>query len=279
MWEWMESQYSLQALSAAWGAVLIGYALFLLGEQIIPAGRNPGYSEIAADLRANIAFFILNPLALLLGAILSRPIASFLGGPLIRVDLASAGSNAIAGFAVAFIPFLIFDFFYYWFHRCQHASPWLWELHRLHHSEAALNVTTNYRHHWLEEFFRAFFIFLPMNWIISIGVAESFMAALLIRQWSNFFHANIKVSLGPATPIITGPQYHRIHHSVLSEHVGRNYAAFFPFWDWVFGTYWRPAPAEWPDTGLPETNGVWPLREIVFSPFVAWYRRARAMFK
>jgi sterol desaturase/sphingolipid hydroxylase (fatty acid hydroxylase superfamily) len=279
MWEWLHKQYSPQALWAAWGAIVIGYALFLVLERLIPARRNPHSREFAADIRANLAFIVLNPVALFLGALLSGPVAGYLGGPHFRLDLTSFPGDPVSRFALAFVPMFVFDFFYYWFHRCQHAWPWLWQVHRLHHSEAALNVTTNYRHHWLEEFFRAFLIFLPMNWLVGITPASSAVAAILIGQWSSFFHANIRVGLGPLTPIVSGPQYHRIHHSIESKHAGKNFAAFFPLWDWLFRTYWRPAKVEWPETGLPETNGVWGLREFVLSPFEGWWQRLKGRAK
>ena len=59
--------------------------------------------------------------------------------------------------------FFVYDFFYYWFHRLQHGSPFLWAQHKLHHSEVSLNATTALRHHWLEDLLRVFFIVLPMS--------------------------------------------------------------------------------------------------------------------
>jgi sterol desaturase/sphingolipid hydroxylase (fatty acid hydroxylase superfamily) len=278
MLEWLFAQYSIKALWSAWGAIVLGYAGFIVLERLIPAQRHPGRLAFVANIRANIAFFLLNPVALFAGALLSRPIADWLGGPLFRVDLNAFAGDPVRKFLLAFLPFLIFDFFYYWFHRFQHTWSWLWQEHRLHHSEAFLNVTTNYRHHWLEEFFRAFFIILPMNFLISMSTVESAVAAFVIKQWSSFFHANIRVSLGPFTGLISGPQYHRIHHSIEPEHVDRNFAAFFPFWDWIFGTYWRPAKSEWPKTGLVDTDGAWGFQEVLFAPFIGWRRRLESRF-
>jgi len=279
MLEWLRLQYTAEALWAAWGAVVLGYAVFFLFERIIPANRNPRMPELAADLRANFAFFLLNPLALFMGGSLSGIVAPYLGGPHFHIDLGRLGSGATARFFLAFVPLLVFDFFYYWFHRFQHAWAWLWQEHRLHHSEHFLNVTTNYRHHWLEEFFRAFLIVLPMNWLVSISPVNSAVAAFLMRQWSSFFHANIRIGFGAATVLVTGPQYHRIHHSIEEKHIGKNYAAFFPVWDLIFGTYWRPRREEWPETGLADTNGVWNFSEVLFSPFVGWWRRVAGSVK
>lgn len=273
MWDWLLSRYSPAALWGAWGAILIGYAAFLVLERLIPAQRNPNAGEFATDVRANGAYFLLGPISVLAGGWLSSPVAGLLGGPLFRVDLRALATGPFSAFLLAFVPLLVFDFFYYWFHRLQHQWDWLWEIHQLHHSEPALNVTTNFRHHWLEEFFRSFFILLPMNWLVALGPATSAVAGLFIGQWSSFFHANIRVSLGPLTSVITGPQYHRIHHSIEPRHFRRNYAAFFPLWDWVFGTYFRPAKGEWPEVGLGGTTGVLNLGEVLLSPFVGWWRR------
>jgi sterol desaturase/sphingolipid hydroxylase (fatty acid hydroxylase superfamily) len=273
MWDWLFSRYSPAALWGAWGTILIGYAVFLVLERLIPAQRNPTAGELATDVRANVAFILLGPISVLAGGWLSSPVAGLLGGPVFRVDLGALATGLFSAFLLAFVPLLVFDFFYYWFHRLQHQWDWLWEIHQLHHSEPALNVTTNFRHHWLEEFFRSFFILLPMNWLVALGPATSAVAALFIGQWSSFFHANIRVNLGPLTSVITGPQYHRIHHSIEPRHFRRNYAAFFPLWDWVFGTYFRPAKGEWPEVGLEGTPGVLKLREVLLLPFVGWWRR------
>jgi sterol desaturase/sphingolipid hydroxylase (fatty acid hydroxylase superfamily) len=35
-------------------------------------------------------------------------------------------------------------------HRCQHAVPFLWRFHALHHSDPDVDVTTSVRHHPIE---------------------------------------------------------------------------------------------------------------------------------
>src|SRR5881296_452717 len=131
MWEWLVAQYSLESLRSAWGAVLLGYAGFLVLERFIPAGRKPTGSEFAADFRANLSFFLINPVALLFGGFWSSTIVAYLGGSRFRIDLASWGTGPFSAFLLAFVPFFVFDFFYYWFHRFQHEWSWLWQVHRL----------------------------------------------------------------------------------------------------------------------------------------------------
>ena len=53
-------------------------------------------------------------------------------------------------FAAMLIEALVVDCFFYWFHRCQHTANVLWQVHMLHHSDTALNVTTTHRVHFLE---------------------------------------------------------------------------------------------------------------------------------
>ncbi|PYS07928.1 MAG: hypothetical protein DMG15_28760, partial [Acidobacteria bacterium] len=115
MSEWFNAHYSVEALWSKWGAVVVGYAGFLVLERLIPAQRHPGRQEFSTDLRANLVFFLLNPLALSLGAWSSYPVAVLLGGPLVRLDLTRFGSPPLYAFLLAFLPFFVFDFFYYWF--------------------------------------------------------------------------------------------------------------------------------------------------------------------
>ncbi|MCB1571047.1 MAG: sterol desaturase family protein, partial [Xanthomonadales bacterium] len=45
----------------------------------------------------------------------------------------------------------------------QHTLAIAWPLHKLHHSEVSVNITTTLRHHWLEEPLRIWLILLPMG--------------------------------------------------------------------------------------------------------------------
>src|SRR5262245_51560303 len=136
MWDWLATRYSFGALWAAWGAVFLGYVGFSLLERVIPAKRNPRGAEFGADIRANLIFVILNPLAVFLGVWLSQPVASAVGHGVLHFDLTKLSFGPVSSFFLAFIPMFVFDFFYYWFHRFQHMWSWLWQEHRLHHSES-----------------------------------------------------------------------------------------------------------------------------------------------
>ena len=79
--------------------------------------------------------------------------------------------------------------------------------------------------------------------------------------------------------VIAGPQWHRIHHSLKAEHSNKNFAAFFPFIDLMFGTYYHPAQNDYPQTGLVHRNSETDLELATLSPVREWislFARTRA---
>ena len=51
---------------------------------------------------------------------------------------------------VEFLGFLLLDLLRYFVHRYEHAVPFLWRFHGLHHSDPDVDVTTSVRHHPIE---------------------------------------------------------------------------------------------------------------------------------
>src|SRR5215469_10049234 len=50
----------------------------------------------------------------------------------------------------SWLVFLLLDVMRYLVHRCEHAVPFLWRFHALHHSDPDVDVTTSVRHHPVE---------------------------------------------------------------------------------------------------------------------------------
>jgi len=158
------------------------------------------------------------------------------------------GLGASAAWLVVYL--FAYDFFYYWLHRAQHAVPWLWSIHRLHHTETHLNVTTTLRVHWLEEVCKLPAIALPMMVLFDGPPVAVGIFAGALRYWLYFIHLNARVSFGPLSWLMTNPAVHRIHHSIEERDRDRNFAALFPIWDILFRTYNPPRRGEWPRTGV-----------------------------
>jgi len=144
----------------------------------------------------------------------------------------------------------IYDFFAYWLHRVEHSVPFLWQMHKMHHQEEHMNVTTTNRHHPLEAVLRVPFIMLPMVTLFDLPFAPLAFGISLGMILPSFSHMNLKLDLGRLTPVFIGPQLHRLHHSSQAKHFNRNFANIFPLWDILFGTYLAPVKGEFPSTGL-----------------------------
>ena len=164
---------------------------------------------------------------------------------------------------------LIGDMFAYLFHRAQHAIPFMWAMHSLHHSDESMNVTTTERHFWGDAFLKSVTTF-PLAALVIHPTPPMILLNIILLNWNYVAHANIKWTLGRWSWLIICPAYHRRHHSALPEHFNSNYAAIFPIWDVIAGSYY---PAyDYPPTGLPEKPGgfsdaiLWPLRKSISSP-------------
>jgi len=170
------------------------------------------------------------------------------------------------------IGFITRDFFYYWFHRLQHASRWLWAEHELHHSDEHMNVTTALRHHWLETPIESLLVTLPMT--LLFGSPRLTVLSYLVSRSAGFFvHMNSRINLGRW---FGSPALHRVHHSKLPEHIDKNFAPFIPLWDVIFGTYFAP-PQKVPPTGLISGETVYSLPRAVVMPFISWAKISRSL--
>jgi sterol desaturase/sphingolipid hydroxylase (fatty acid hydroxylase superfamily) len=151
----------------------------------------------------------------------------------------------LAGFAVYFV---VMDLGEYLFHRAQHAIPWLWKLHALHHSDADMNATTTERHFWGDQFIKAVTIW-PAATLIVRPTAPVLVTYFFLMMWNYATHSALPFSFGRLSWLLNSPAYHRRHHSRLPEHYNSNFAALLPIWDVLSGSYHRPADTI-PPTGL-----------------------------
>ncbi len=184
--------------------------------------------------------------------------------PLVRLPLSL---NWTGAFAVVLAPIagaIVGDFFFYWFHRGQHA--WFWRYHAVHHSIRDLS-TVNSFHHVSEGAIQALLYLVPTSLIVAdTGPVIPAMTALIFFQ-ASLIHSSTAVHLGPLRELFVDNQFHRIHHSLQTEHFDKNFSAFTTLWDRLFGTAWFPATDEWPDTGLAEIDQPRSVRAWLTLPF------------
>lgn len=107
--------------------------------------------------------------------------------------------------------------------------------------------------------------------IFQLDIVDVFGISIVLSQWGFFIHCNIRLSFWIFTPLLVGPQVHRIHHSVLPQHTDKNFAAIFPILDIIFGTYVKPKKDEYPPTGLHSKEFPQELHDAHLMPFISWF--------
>jgi sterol desaturase/sphingolipid hydroxylase (fatty acid hydroxylase superfamily) len=193
--------------------------------------------------------------------------------PLLTVNFAAVlhSNNQVLGTAAAVLCGVVVaicgDFFYYWQHRTQHAVPFLWRLHSVHHSIREL-TTWNSNHHISEPVISALFISIPLTLIhFDSGVVPA-TALTLITFQGHLSHSSTRLHLGWLRYVVGDNRFHRIHHSLERRHWNKNYGFFTTVWDSLFGTAIWPTKGEWPDVGLEDQTEAGSVRDYVLRPFV-----------
>ena len=136
--------------------------------------------------------------------------------------------------------YLVFDFVYYWMHRVQHALPWWWALHSLHHSQRQVSCWTNDRECFVGGLLEAS-VLASVGLVLGVDPAEFALLILVGELIQNFSHANVRIGFGKwLNTVLVGPAFHRLHHMrAESDRPGLhncNFAQAFPVWDILFGT-------------------------------------------
>jgi sterol desaturase/sphingolipid hydroxylase (fatty acid hydroxylase superfamily) len=142
--------------------------------------------------------------------------------------------------ALFLIYYLFYDFVYYWMHRAEHAIPWWWALHSVHHSQRHVSCWTNDRDSYLAGAFESL-VFALAGLVIGVTPSEFALLMLIGELLQNFSHTNVRIGFGPVFErMIVGPAFHRLHHMrVDPAHPtlhNCNYSQAFPLWDILFGT-------------------------------------------
>ncbi len=148
-------------------------------------------------------------------------------------------SVALDGMAVIAITLLARAFVSFFTHFLNHKVPVLWRLHRVHHLDTDLDVSTTTRFHPMEIVVNLI-IGVPM--IVAVGMSPWVLMVyeLLDAAVTLFSHSNIRLPRSAnfvLRYIIVTPDLHRVHHSTWQPETDSNYGAVFPIWDIVFGTF------------------------------------------
>jgi sterol desaturase/sphingolipid hydroxylase (fatty acid hydroxylase superfamily) len=169
--------------------------------------------------------------------------------------------------------FFILDLAIYAQHWAFHKVPVLWRLHRMHHADLDIDVSTGLRFHPIEIVLS---MLIKMAVVVMVGIPAVAVVAfeVVLNATSMFNHSNAAM---PAwldrivRLIVVTPDMHRVHHSVRRHETDSNFGFNLPWWDRVFGTY-RSAPEAGHDRmtiGLPIFRDPKELRldRLITQPF------------
>jgi sterol desaturase/sphingolipid hydroxylase (fatty acid hydroxylase superfamily) len=228
---WLANHLSLgvKALVAFFGAGV---------ERRLPAFRTPPVSTSAAWRRiaGNVSLFVLWSLvvaafsATVVGWVSKSGIAGY--GLLRRVSLPS--------FVALPFSLLVLDATNYVVHRLEHALPYLWRFHRVHHSDPHLDFSSTIRKHPLCAVYTSTFFLVV---IVAVGIAPETVFIYNVGADVVGFLAHSNFRFPPAVSRflqrlrVIAPDDHRIHHSEYQPETDSNFGQVFSVWDRLGGTY------------------------------------------
>ncbi len=171
--------------------------------------------------------------------------------------------------------FLIRSFVSWAIHLAMHKVPLFWQVHRVHHSDTFLDISTTVRFHPLEYVINLTAVLTALL-IFGISPVTLMLYELFDAGMAVFTHANIRMPQlleHSLRMVLVTPDMHRIHHSSYQPETDSNYGATLSIWDRLFRTY-REKPPEKLATmqiGLDEvqdrrSNSLWWLLTLPFRP-------------
>jgi sterol desaturase/sphingolipid hydroxylase (fatty acid hydroxylase superfamily) len=185
---------------------------------------------------ANLGLAVLNSLAVRLAV------------PVLAVSAAQEVTARAWGlFNLLDVPFwlacgvslLALDLAIYAQHVIFHKAPWLWRLHRMHHTDTGFDVSTALRFHPLE-IMLSMLIKVTLVVVLGAPAVAVLLFEIILNATAMFNHGNVRL---PETAdrvlrlFLVTPDMHRVHHSIHRKETDSNFGFNLPWWDHLFGTY------------------------------------------
>jgi sterol desaturase/sphingolipid hydroxylase (fatty acid hydroxylase superfamily) len=172
-------------------------------------------------------------------------------GPMAPVGCCHTGVRIVT----TVVLFLAYEIGYYADHYMKHRIPFLWELHKVHHTADVLTPFTNFRNHPIDN------VVFGYNLALFIGAASGALTWLfgghvdmfavggknilfLLFLWTigHLQHSEFWIPFrGLWGRLVLSPAHHQIHHSKDPAHFNRNLGSVLAVWDWMFGTLEVPS--------------------------------------
>lgn len=133
----------------------------------------------------------------------------------------------------------LLDLTVYWQHRFSHMVPMLWKVHRLHHVDTMIDVTTGSRFHPIEIVLS---VLVKLVVIVLLGAPAwaVIIFEVLLNATAMFNHSNIYLPAKIDTivrRVFVTPDMHRVHHSIHPNEHHQNFGFNLSLWDYWFKSY------------------------------------------
>jgi sterol desaturase/sphingolipid hydroxylase (fatty acid hydroxylase superfamily) len=134
---------------------------------------------------------------------------------------------------------LVLDLLIYAQHVLFHRVHFFWRIHRIHHTDMDLDLTSALRFHPLE---------IMISLLIKIAVVAAlgpptiavFIFEVLLNGMAMFNHGNFRIPPqidNRLRKIVVTPDMHLVHHSIHRQDSNHNFGFNLSWWDRLFGTY------------------------------------------
>lgn len=263
------SSFSLLSLACA-----LGVATIALWRQRRARGRRLGFNLAvralfprwlthSASTKADLGFFLLNVFAVSgligwaligFGAVHHSVLAALTHQFGLRAPIAIDPKAATAIMTLAL--FLAYELAYWIDHYTNHAIPFFWAFHRVHHTAETLTPLTVFRVHPIDTLKFYNITALVTGAISGLGAymlgrpvggfgldGSNIILLAFIFLTIHLQHSHIWIAFtGPLGRILASPAHHQIHHSADPADFGKNLGSSLALFDWLFGTLRLPQP-------------------------------------
>jgi sterol desaturase/sphingolipid hydroxylase (fatty acid hydroxylase superfamily) len=202
-------------------------------------------------------FFLLNLVLLIaLSNVTEKIFNDFLG--IFNLQLAS-----IQLFSVATLPksislllfFIIADFVQWNTHRMLHRIPFLWNVHKTHHSVKEMGFAAHFRYNWIEPIVYKSLLYVPIALIGGFSLEDIFIVHFISIAIGHLNHANLGWNYGFLKYFFNNPKMHIWHHSKeLPSKYGVNFGISLSIWDYLFKTNYLPFDGKDIELGFDDEN-------------------------
>ncbi|MEM7423377.1 MAG: sterol desaturase family protein [Pseudomonadota bacterium] len=147
------------------------------------------------------------------------------------------------GWLEGLIVFVILDFAIWLQHVLSHRVPVLWRLHRVHHADPDMDVSTAIRFHPIE-IGLSMLLKIALVYALGAPVLAVILFEVVLNGAAMFNHTNVRIPAAVEQRLrlaIVTPDMHRVHHSTDPAEQIANFGFNLSVWDRIFGTY-RAAP-------------------------------------